>query len=266
MISISLSFPSIVLLQPVRIEIGLPHSFCSAAPPWKTLWGLHCAMEQGDWFFRSLNVGDMIDKDGFAFVAPSLGNGWFINSPSQALADFLEELFESLPSILPLSTSREDNAIVGVSMGGFGALRSALRGGRFARVSAISTVFDPNIPPDAAIKKDRGQCAVHQALRKNTRHFLLDDNGLPRPEADLLPILKDRRGSFPLVDLFCGEQDYIALPQNLALEKLFAECGLPSSLFLSPGGHDISYWRDIFKMAVAKIFGESVCAAKKSDA
>ena len=253
MISISLSFPSVVLLQPVHIEIGLPYSFSASAPPWKTLWGLHCAMEQGDWFFRSLNIGDMIDSAGFAFVAPSLGNGWFINSPSEARADFLEELFESLPSILSLSTSREDNAIVGVSMGGFGALRAAFQSGRFARVAAISTVFDANIAPDVAIKKDRAQNAIYQALRKNTRQFLLTEDGLPRPEADLLPLLKNGRADFPVVDLFCGEQDYIALPQNLALEKLFAERGVPSNLFLSPGGHDIAYWRESFTTAVAKI-------------
>lgn len=256
MISISLVFPSVALLRPVRIEIGLPHGFTASRPPWKTVWALHCAMESGELFFRPLGADSLIDKFGFALIAPSLDNGWFINSPCADQADFLTEILESLPDILPLARERSHNSVLGVSMGGFGAMRWAIASQRFANAVSISGIFDANIEPDKAIRKDKRQTALYLALRKNMRRLLLE-NSSPAPHADFKALLKNENLDFTQFYLFCGEQDYLALPQNLALEKLLADHNCKVQLILSPGGHDNHYWREAFNCAINGIFNDN---------
>lgn len=254
MIRASLSFPSLSLLRPVKIEIGLPQGFILTAPPWPALWCLHCAMSDGGFFFESLNGADYIDKKGFILVAPSLGNGWFANSAWEAQADFLEEIFAALPSLLPIAPDKKRNSVLGVSMGGFGALRWALASGHFANACAISGVFSCLVPPDERIGKCRDQKAIYGAFKKAMRKFLLDESGQVLPEADFEILLKTAKSTYPEIFLFCGERDYLALPQNLAFEALCGKENRPANLCLAPGGHDAACWRFAFASAIEQIF------------
>lgn len=75
-------------------------------PPFRVLWTLHCGMGNGNFFFDSLNAADMAEKNGIAIVAPSLGNGYFINSDLEAQGGFLEEMRCSLANTFPFSGKR----------------------------------------------------------------------------------------------------------------------------------------------------------------
>ena len=252
MIRLSLSFPSVALLRPVRVEAALPHGICAAPRPWPSLWALHCALSDAGLFFEDLGAGRLVDELGFALIAPSLGNGFFLNTPFEAQADFLDELFGALVDILPLS--QEGCAVAGVSMGAFGALRWALASGRFTSVALISGMYFANLAPDGRYAKDHGQRALYRTFRDAMRRALLDDAGRPRPGADPAQLLEAATGHLPALRIFCGEEDWLALPQSLALERLCAEKGAAAALALSPGGHDREYWRGAFRAACEAIF------------
>lgn len=259
MIRLSLRFPSTVLLRPVTVEAGLPGGFTPGAPPYRTLWALHCAMADGSLFFESLDAAGCVDSLGIAIVAPSLGNGFFINSPLEAQADFLAELLDALPQVLPLSRAREDTAALGVSMGAFGALGWALRSRAFARVAAISGVFDPRVAPDPRIARDRVQRALHRALEPAMRHALLDDRGRVRPEADLTALLDEACGgghAVPALSLACGDGDWLSLPQTRAFAAVCAGHAVPVRMNISPGGHDAAFWRPAFRRAAGELFAD----------
>lgn len=126
-----ISYPSRVLLRPVEIMAAL-----SAKPNRvkKTcLWALHCAMEDGPFFLNYLDAARLAQHLDIAIIAPSLGNGFFMDTAYEAQGEFLRELRENLPSILNISDKTEDNAVVGISMGGFGAIRWALEDGGILR-------------------------------------------------------------------------------------------------------------------------------------
>ena len=129
--------PSTTLFRPVDIEIAMPGGFTMAKPPFKCLWALHCAMEDGRFFFDSLGLGELALKYQIAVVAPSLGNGYFMNSDYERQGDFLQEMFTQLSANFPLSPRREDNAVLGISMGAFGALRWALQSGSYSLCELI---------------------------------------------------------------------------------------------------------------------------------
>lgn len=150
MMRLLLTFPSTTLFRPVEIAIALPSGFSTAKPPYRVLWALHCAMKSGEFFFDTLDAAEAVEKSQIALVAPSLGNGYFINSSFEAQGDFLQEILRDLHDILPLSSRREDNAVLGVSMGGFGAIRWALESGAFGSAAATQASLTALSPPMSA--------------------------------------------------------------------------------------------------------------------
>lgn len=255
MMRLSLTFPSTTLFRPVETAIALPHGFSTVKPPYRVLWALHCAMERGEFFFDTLGAAEVVDALQIAIVAPSLGNGCFIDSPFEAQGDFLQELLHSLRDILPLSRRREDNAVLGVSMGGFGAIRWALESGAFGSAAAISGIFDCTLPPDERMLKNRAQRALYLMFTKRMRQMLLDADGQVRPEADMERLLRqDPASARPRIHLYCGDQDYLSLPHTTALQELCARCRCPVTLRLEGGEHDAVYWRSVFQGAVSDLF------------
>jgi S-formylglutathione hydrolase FrmB len=90
-------------------------------------------------------------------VMPTVGNNsWWIDGAVDAAASaFLEEMMPNVEARLPFPVSRARRALVGVSMGGFGALHLALlQPQRFCAAALISpTVYDPLPPPDSAARR-----------------------------------------------------------------------------------------------------------------
>lgn len=254
MMRASLSLPSITLLRPVDIEVVMPGGFTTAAPPFKCLWALHCAMEDGRFFFDSLGLGELALKSQIAVVAPSLGNGYFMNSDYERQADFLQEMFRQLSTNFPISPLRADNAVLGISMGAFGALRWALQDNIFCSATLISGTFDCHIPLDERLFKNRRQRALHMSLEKTMRGMLLDRNGKTRDDADFEAILGQKKENFPQINFFCGDEDYLSLPQTLAISDICAKHGCPVNLNLGKGSHDPAYWRAVLPEAVSGIF------------
>lgn len=252
---IRLSWPSVALLRPVEVHIGLPSPLAFTPHPYKCVWALHCAMEDGEFFFNTLDCGSLVEKEKIAFVAPSLGNGYYINSGFEAHADFLDELLAQLPTLLPLSPKKEDNSVIGVSMGGFGALRWALASGKFQHVAAISGVFDCHVPVDERLRRDRRLKALHLALNAVMRKCLLEEGESTRKEADLAALAGSANVPAP-VALYCGEQDYISLNQTLWLEKTLQAASIPVELCLMPGSHGPQFWKEAFRMAVMQFCKE----------
>ncbi len=257
MMRLSISLPSTTLLRPVEISAALPSGFCTAKPPYRVLWALHCAMGNGNFFFDTLNAAGVAEREQIALVAPSLGNGYFINSPFEAQGDFLQEMMRCLREILPLSRQREDNAVLGVSMGGFGAIRWALESGEFKNAASISGVFDCSLPMDERLLQNRALRALHLTFKERMRQMLADKDGRTRTEADLELLLRKAEPAFPHVYLYCGEQDYLSLPHTKELERACTRYNCPVCLRVATGEHDQSYWRNAFQEAVAELFGRA---------
>lgn len=256
MIRLQLSLPSTALLRPVEIRAAFPYGFGASDPPYRTIWALHCAMCDGDFFFVNLDAAEIVNREQVAIIAPSLGNGWFVNSTFERQADFLQEMFDAMQDLLPLSPQREDNAIVGLSMGGFGAVRWALQSGAFASVAAVSGIFDCRIPLDPRMMKNRAQRALYSTFEDAMRRLLLDENGQQvTSDADIALLLQNLSPSaIPEIKLYCGEQDYLSLPQNAYLKELCSKHGCTVDVHLSQGEHDQVFWKKALQEAAANLF------------
>jgi len=90
-------------------------------------------------------------------VMPTVGsNSWWVDGAVDAAASaFLEELMPKVEARLSFTVHRQRRALVGVSMGGYGALQFALsQPQRFCAAALISpTVYDPLPPPESAARR-----------------------------------------------------------------------------------------------------------------
>ena len=117
-------------------------------------------------------------------VMPTVGsNSWWIDGAVDAAASaFLEDLMPAVEARLSFPVHRQRRALVGVSMGGFGALQFALsQPQRFCAAALISpTVYDPLPPPESAARRTP-QFVRDGAVRRAT----LAGRQLPRPAGGL---------------------------------------------------------------------------------
>ncbi|HKV05118.1 MAG TPA: alpha/beta hydrolase-fold protein [Candidatus Acidoferrales bacterium] len=183
----------------------------------------------------------------FLIVAPAAGRTFYINSRDGRVRyeDFL--IREFLPSIegrYRIRAFRRDRGVTGVSMGGYGSLRLALRYPQlFGSVSAHSAALIEKLPRgelggpgQETLARAMGTAfgsPFDRALWARNNPFTLVRSG-PRPAG--LQIYFD-----------CGTEDDFGFNVGAqAFHDLLVSRGIPHEFHLYPGAHDWSYFAQHF--------------------
>ena len=137
------------------------------------------------------------------------------------------------------SQKREKNFVMGLSMGGYGALKCALTYPEsYAGCGSFSGVTD--------LKAFMDRPAVPMHSREFTA--LLGPDHRIGPENDL-PALAERVTDAPVIYLSCGEQD-VHYPANRAFAEKLTKLDLDHRFDHRPGNHSWDFWdqslRDCF--------------------
>jgi putative tributyrin esterase len=134
----------------------------------------------------------------------------------------------------PLAAGRENRAIAGVSMGGYGAIKLALRHPElFAFAGGLSPALD--VPSRSFSIKRVAQWRFHSSIfgpsGSQTRHdndpFVLARSADP--------------ARTPYFFVACGEQEGL-LPANRQFAALLAQRGFGYEFHTTAGGHDWNQW------------------------
>ena len=179
----------------------------------------------------------------FLVVAPGARGSWFSDSADGKrrweeflAADFLREI-EKRYRVVP---GREGRAITGISMGGYGAVKIALKHpDLFGSMSSLSGAL---IPIHVEDLPRYGWVARLTLKRVFGRH--------PDPRTlaanDVWDLLFAARFSSPpfAAHLRAGTEDFYGLDGVAAqYGTLMNERGIPTEVVLEPGGHAWEYWR-----------------------
>ncbi len=125
-------FMSRILFMPTDLTVLLPERIAAEGEKLKAVWLLHGAGGDHRSFLYTADLEGMMRKHRAIFVMPSALNSDFSNyeqfGTGYCFADyFFEELMPFIYATFPASPAREDNFLVGVSMGGFGAFSLGLQ-------------------------------------------------------------------------------------------------------------------------------------------
>lgn len=205
----------------------------------KTVYLFHGAYgDCYDWPVKS-RIELYAQRKRLAVVMPSAGNSFYqdMHHGEKYLEFLTEELIEFAQTVFPLSVKREDNFTAGLSMGGYGALKTALaKPEQFSKAASLSGAVDA-----AMLFKGYDGNKIEPFRLYD---IFTDPARLEGTDADvffLIRKLMDECRPLPELFLSCGTEDFLYPCHQSAKEKLLS-LNANAHFEEHPGAHTWDYW------------------------
>lgn len=240
------SFSSNVLKKSVSYSVALPSTYGSDNRRYPVIYLLHGAWGSfNDWNSKT-GVAAYTSSTDFIVVMPdSNGNSWYNDSPGAgAVETFItDELRKEVEKNFRTINARAGRALVGLSMGGYGALHLATEHSQlYCAAASLSgavgwgtKTFDKNL---LAMAKDLYPTDTDTNYQK--------DALLP----SILRHLKNGMYDGPSLYFDCGKEDFL-IKSNQDLEAALLTNQIPHEYSEFDGAHTWTYWdghiRDAFQ-------------------
>jgi S-formylglutathione hydrolase FrmB len=240
-------FYSETLGMPASVIVILPRE---AGPEMRgrrhpTLTLLHGLSDDHTVWMRQTAIERYAVSRGLAVVMPDVHRSFCTDMKSGGR--FWTFLSEELPDVtrafFPLSGEREMNFVAGLSMGGYGAFKLALRRpDSFAAAASLSGVMDA-----AAMFRENGQ-----EWRQELANIFGSEEELRGSEDDLYSLVENvsrSSRSKPKLYQCCGKSDSL-LEENRAFRSHARKFKMKLTYREGPGGHTWDYWDAMIRRVV----------------
>jgi S-formylglutathione hydrolase FrmB len=225
-------FPAETLELDTSMTVVLPDE-ASEPPP--VLYLLHGLSDDHTAWTRHTSIERYAAAKGLAVVMPQVHRSFYANEAyGMRFWDFLsDELPRVVHRHFRLSQRRADTFVAGLSMGGYGAMKWALRQPeRFAAAATLSGALDL-----AYIQ----QFDLRPHIRRVATQVFADRQ-VGGTDEDLLHLVKAADpADLPRLMLRCGTEDAL-VKQNERFVAACAAAGVELDASFGPGAHEWSYW------------------------
>ncbi|CAG9620779.1 alpha/beta hydrolase [Sutcliffiella rhizosphaerae] len=216
-----------VFLPQPNSQIGVASKIKQQKQP--TLYLLHGLSDDHTIWSRFTSIERYASALGWAVVMPAAGRSFYTDMEHGY--DFYTYVSEELPtlaqSFFPLSDKKEENFIAGLSMGGYGAFKVALRNPeKFAAAASMSGSLD-----------------INERLPAFPRDFnyIFGNRPILGSDDDLYHLVSNIKGPGPKLYQCCGTEDH-NYEANIRFRDHCLNAGLDLTYEEGPGGHDWGYW------------------------
>ena len=253
------TFESKSLGAPVTYVAYVPADYESTKASYPVIYALH-GMFENSAFWERRGLAGPYDELVKAGVAPNAivvtidgGNNLFVNSGKGKYQDLVtKDLIEHIDKTYRTIAKREGRALLGISMGGYGALNIAFSEPKvFGSVATHSAMLLTQIPTAEAGARG-GQ------MRAFTGVFGEPVDPAVWKAADPLELAKTVDASkVPALYFDCGGQDrYGLFAGNEALHKILESRKIPHEFSIPPGDHGYDYVRSVFGKSLGFLKGK----------
>lgn len=228
---------------PYRVLV--PADYATSSRRYPVLYLLHgLTGNEDDWWERS-RAAELASRYHLIIVTPGVGDSWYANSATDPAARYedavVRDLIPHVDAEYRTQPKREGRAIAGLSMGGLGAMKFALRYPEmFAFAASFSGAFDVPLTARLGAKPSARRL---EELRK----VFGDEKSRARRDNDLFALVRQgppKGASFPYLYVSTGKSD--PLPQVSDSNPRFAEAlrarKLKHEYYERPGTHDWKFW------------------------
>lgn len=233
------NFTSDVLGLQRSMDVILPHDLAPREPPRgraPVLWLLHGLSDDHTIWQRRTSIERYASERGLAVVMPSVDRGFYTDMVCgpRWWTHVSEELPRLVASMFPVSERREQTFVAGLSMGGYGAFKLALRQpGRFAAAASLSGATDARLRMTEK-REDRDPVEMQRIFGKGAKEF--------DPGNDLFDLArKVKPAECPKLFQCCGTEDFL-YEENVRFRDHARALGLPLTYEEGPGSHEWGYW------------------------
>jgi S-formylglutathione hydrolase FrmB len=233
---------TVILPQQTATQIGMTSRHHDGLPP--VLYLLHGLSDDDTIWLRRTSIERYVAPLGLAVVMPQVHRSFYTDERSGGRYwTFLsEELPELVSTFFRVSDRREDTFVAGLSMGGYGALKWALREPeRFAAAASLSGALD--VERLRAIR-----------IRTEDPHLfdrVFGDQAVAGTDNDLGWLLENvDRALVPALWVGCGTSDLLYSSN----ESFVAACtagGVPVTTSFVAGEHDWALWDEQIQQVLA---------------
>jgi len=242
------TFHSESLNRDIRYRVLLPRGYEAGAQRFAVLYLLHgLDGDYTDWTMNS-KLQDHAQRLPLIIVMPDADDSWYTNSatvPGDKFEDYIvKDLVAEIDARFRTKPLRSARAVAGLSMGGYGALKFALKYPQlFAFAGSLSGALDAPLDLDTRVPEYREKLIAAFGPHGNPA----------RPANDLFQLLSRADAAhLPYLYIACGTEDGF-----LSINREFVS-SLPSRKIAfeyheTPGGHSWDYWdhsvRDVLRSA-----------------
>lgn len=212
---------------------------------YKCLYLLHGLSDDHTIWMRRTSIERYASKYGICVVMPCGGRSFYTDMKYGA--KYFTYITEELPCVigefLKVSNQREDTYIAGLSMGGYGALKVALRRpDLYCAAAGLSSVADIN-----AVKDRFEECLIP---------IFGEDLQIPAEE-DLFALAEKTNVNplKPRIFMGVGTEDAL-YGSNLRLKEAFEKLDYEFTYRESVGAHKWEFWDEYIQYVLEWMFGE----------
>jgi len=224
---------TVILPEQTQSQIGMKNKKVSDKHP--TLYLLHGFSDDHTIWTRRTSIERYVSEMGLAVVMPNVHHSFYTDMEygNRYWTFLTEELPKVARSFFPLSEKREDNFVAGLSMGGYGAFKWALRyPEKFVAAASLSGALDMA----ARIEMENDGYDPFK--------LIFGDKDIAGTGDDLLWLLKqgDKKDQpRPRLYQTCGTEDFL-YEANMTFKKVCDSTTYELTTDFGPGDHNWSYW------------------------
>lgn len=197
----------------------------------KVLYLLHGLSDDHTAWTRQTSIERYANEYNIAVIMPAVNRSFYtdLHYGAKYWTFMTEELPLFVRRMFPISSKREDNYVAGLSMGGYGAFKLALRHPeRFNAAASLSGALD---------------LAPHRENLAEIYTQMYGNIHVPLPtEDDLIQLLSQRDpAELPRLYQCCGTEDFL-YEDNIRFRDVARQHNIALHYEEEPGDHEWGYW------------------------
>ena len=212
--------------------------------PFPVFYLLHGLSDDYSVWCRRTSIERYVADLPLIVVMPDGGRGFYcdgIENPRQACESaIVKDLIGFIDNTFPTIAKREGRVIGGLSMGGYGALKLAVK---------FPELFCATVSHSGAVTFS------HYALNRDDdwdKEFglIVGENPVGGPNDIFALIQKPRLAPLPAIRIDCGVDDFL-IERNREMHAFLKDLGIPHEYEEYPGVHNWAYWDEHVQEAIA---------------
>ncbi|MBL0701616.1 MAG: prolyl oligopeptidase family serine peptidase [Spiroplasma sp.] len=196
-------------------------------------------------YLKDTNIFEIAKKNNLIVIMPDADNSFYCNHlDGSNYFDYInDEIFEVASKTLNRNLEKHDMYIIGISMGGYGALSIGLQTpNRFKGIGSISGSVDIM---SRDVDKRINESELAEEWKAMFGKKISSKNDI---------FLKLKNAPLPKLYLCCGDDDYL-LSYNLKLIKKLKKLKIEHTYEQDPGEHNWDYFSQHLETALTELVG-----------
>lgn len=231
---------SSALCMNTGLTVVFPRSLKKDGKPFRVIYMLHGLSDDHSCWGEFTQLPWFSEKYQVMFVMPEVQHSWYADMKYGM--NYFEYVSKELPEICKqlfhISNKREDTAVMGLSMGGYGALKCALT---YPEKYSLCCAFSSSCDINRVLSNDFGNSMEYVA------GFGIDLKSSPKDDLYKLAEKCAKKSKKPQFYMTCGTEDYL-LEVNHKFRDHMQQLDLPFQYKEWTGVHDWYFWNDSLKL------------------